>query len=571
MTLPYRLRFVGVTRLPRSLTESDIEAHFTLSSDDVNSLNERFSPTHRLGAALQYLLLRATGRHLDQTTIPPRLLLRSVQEKLGGSALSIASLRSLYRRRATLHDHQQWARARSGFAEPSDHEIDELSKALKQWASGAASVDDLVQESERWLFERKRIIPSDRRLRDYARIAFADTEAAALHAVKQELSNATITKISSAVYAKRERANKETVFEWLKTPSAKHGPSSLSELIEKIDYLKTLGVATWSFSALSRACLRAYAQQCANRRASFLRLLVPDTQTLEIACFLRATLLDLTDASLYMGARRINDLYRHAAARVSKYQTQQAHELRERELAIRSIVHANDQTAEQKIDTLKILLPAVAVPSTTSHAASVRLALAQDSVRVTGLLKAFQSLTIQGEAGHKALRQMTLLLDLEQQSAKQLPENIDASMVDAGWHALIQDDDRVLALGALKAATLTTIRKGLRAGTLWIDHSWRYREQELMLSPKAVWQAKRSELVNSLSLTLDPKKFLQRLHAHLDSGLEALSEAVRLARSTSMSKAECDCPRSQLVRSSPMLHGRAMRCFLLSGRRSFAT
>ncbi|MBL8308795.1 MAG: Tn3 family transposase [Burkholderiales bacterium] len=526
MQLPYRLRFVGAERLPRSLSDADVEEYFSLSSEDIAMLRERFAKEKRIGAALQYLMLRETGRPLDQTSSLPRSLLRSLHEPLGASEITLASLRALYKRRSTLFEHQQWARERAGFHDPLGEALSSLNQALSDWARGAASIDELVKSAERWLFERKCLIPSDRQLRDYARVAFADTERTAIEAVKRELSGITIEKLLSAIYVKHAKLSDTTVFEWLKTPSSKHGPSSLNELLSKIQFLKSLGAHTWLFAGMSNACLRAYAQQCASRPAFLLKRLAKETQTLEVVCFLRATLLDLTDAALYMSGRRISDLYRQASSRVIAAEVKNARELRERERAVCDIVHADNQTAEQKIDALKQLFPEAKSSYALTHAAAVRRALAADSVRVSNLFGGIQTFELQGERNHPVFAQIEALRTLEASSAKQLPVGFDPSIADRAWQQLLIDDDRVLALGALRAATLTSVRKGLRAGRLWIDHSWDYRNREALLIPPAEWKVQRSHLVSALQLTLDPKKFLQRLHAHLDTGLQALSEAV---------------------------------------------
>ena len=46
---------------------------------------------------------------MDRFSVLPRNLLRYVAETLEAAPLSIASLRSLYERRPTQYEHQQWA------------------------------------------------------------------------------------------------------------------------------------------------------------------------------------------------------------------------------------------------------------------------------------------------------------------------------------------------------------------------------------------------------------------------------------------------------------------------------
>lgn len=60
----YYLRFVGADTLPKSLSKREVEECFGLSVEDIQELRPpRFRGTARLGAAVQLVMLRATGRH----------------------------------------------------------------------------------------------------------------------------------------------------------------------------------------------------------------------------------------------------------------------------------------------------------------------------------------------------------------------------------------------------------------------------------------------------------------------------------------------------------------------------
>jgi TnpA family transposase len=92
--------------------------------------------------------------------------------------------------------------------------------------------------------------------------------------------------------------------------------------------------------------------------------------------------------------------------------------------------------------------------------------------------------------------------------------------------------DRGKALAALRAVAVTSVRKGLKGGRLWLAHSRKHRDSEAMLIPPAEWQTKRQSLVSALSLTAEPKKYLDRMHAKLDDCLAALAQAVDEGRVT---------------------------------------
>ena len=71
----YPLRFVGADRLPKSLSDFDVEQFFQLAPEEADALRERFRADQRLGAALQLVFLRASGRVLDRFSAIPKTLL----------------------------------------------------------------------------------------------------------------------------------------------------------------------------------------------------------------------------------------------------------------------------------------------------------------------------------------------------------------------------------------------------------------------------------------------------------------------------------------------------------------
>jgi hypothetical protein len=340
----FHLRFVGATDLPKSLSQFDVDQSFRLGLEDIEAVLARFRADQRLGAALQLVFIRATGRSLERVAGIPKALLKSLCSALGVNETAIASLKTLYQRRSTLYEHRKWAVEASGLSSVDDSALVQLQAALCELASIAASVDDLVKEAELWLFHRRHLLPGDRVLRDASRVAFSSIEAAAVAAVRTQVG--APRKLLAALYGKRRGRVGGTVLEWLKTPPAKHGPAGLNEATEKIALLKSHGVDGWTLGAISNARLRAYSQAVVNRPVSETKKLSDETQLLEVACFLRATLLDLTDSAIYMAGRRVCDLTRHATARVQVTQARSAYELRERHEQIRLVLYAEGRVPD---------------------------------------------------------------------------------------------------------------------------------------------------------------------------------------------------------------------------------
>lgn len=179
----FHLRFVGRNVLPKGLSARDVEESFALSADDLQELKSGFRGNARIGAAYHLVMLRATGGSPDGLNGIPKALLVYTTSALSMRATNIASLASLYKDAHTSGQHKAWARNRAGFQLVDDDVLAALLDSLHQLCATAISVDDLVKQGEMWLFEKRRVLPHDRLIRDLARQAFAAHEAAALNAI----------------------------------------------------------------------------------------------------------------------------------------------------------------------------------------------------------------------------------------------------------------------------------------------------------------------------------------------------------------------------------------------------
>ena len=89
------------------------------------------------------------------STLLPKALLRHISEALSLPGTSIATLRSIYKRRETLYDHQKWARLQANLELPDPSSDAELRRALAEYAKDAASVQELVNHAMHCLCDRK--------------------------------------------------------------------------------------------------------------------------------------------------------------------------------------------------------------------------------------------------------------------------------------------------------------------------------------------------------------------------------------------------------------------------------
>jgi len=522
--LSFAKRFIGAENLPTRLSEFDVQQSFCMSAEDIAAVAGRFRHDRRVAAAIQMLFLRASGRPMDRFASVPKTLLRAVCEAFQTPAVSIASLRSLYARRQTLYEHQAWARTYLGLQDLDAAGVDQLQKVLAISALEAAHPDDLAETARMWLYERRIVIPGPRRLADLAREAFDATEAAMAATIEAGVGKAALLNAIDWCYATQSKGA-ATQLEWLKTPPKRHSPSTMAETLEKIRALKELGVHAWPLDTVALSKQQAYAAHVQMRRPSMTARIERQRQTVEIACFLRVTLLELTDMALSQASRRSQDLFRSAAERVEKGRSRSGGATLQQALKAKSVLHDESKPWRDRVLEARALLQDIGEAGTSTFAAQVRRALAEDNRRVHSHLVGLRDIEFAGASGDPGHDQWQAWQRLQALGAKEIPQDFELPPVGAAWNTIVSDLDPQSRYRAFEASTMMALRKSLRRGSAWVNHSISFRARESMLLEGADWSRTKELHHQILGLPDQAMAFLEPILAGVSVGLTALAEA----------------------------------------------
>lgn len=520
----FAYRYVGREELPARLTEFDLQQFFQLTSADIAAIRERFRADRFAAVGLQLVCLRAFGRPLDRFAVVPRNLLQYVCEAFSAPLLSIASLKSLYQRRPTLYEHQQWVKEHLGIKAFDVTSQTALQEMLRVQAAAAADVDELVTTAQRWLYDRCRLIPGQRQITNLARHAFSSYEAQMLAAVNRAVPAATLQQCMESVRSPRADGS-ATHLEWVKAPSRRNGPKNLAETLDKIRYLKSLAVNEWNLDDIALPKLRAYAQKVQARRPAKTKTLKESTQALELVCFLRMSLLELTDIAMYQTSRRSQDLFRRAASTAQSTHTRSAVEDRQQALKAKAVLQDKSKSTEQRVDEALKHLAVVTDAAHSSFASHVRAALTGDHQRIHALLSGLEGLEFGGREDDPGFANLKAWRDLQTRKLNALPEDFTETGVGTAWHDLVHDPDPKRGYQAFAACTMMSLRNSLRRGSVWIDHSMRFRDADQMLIPAKEWERDRVKYLGLLGLPAAADTFIEQLLDTLRAGVAAVAEA----------------------------------------------
>jgi len=517
----WQLPFLGLREFPADLTPFEIQYFFTFTPQERVAIASRYGDHHRLAAALHIGFLKMTGRTLDAFDTIPLPVLQHVQAHLGLQPPEPPSLRALYSRGQTLLAHQTWAAQLVGFRAFTDRRQRVLVMHLRREAATVVTLHRLVEFARRWLYEKRILLPADRRLRDLARTAYADAEHAMDDMIHRHIPLHILDAWSAALFVPHH-GNTSTL-EWLQQ-APRRKLKGLREQLEKVRFLQSLQVDTYPLDAIRLERQRGYARQMRRRRPARFRALTEPRRTLEMVCFLHMTLLQSTDVVLAMADRLIQDLHARTTQDVRDAERRGAQTLRQALRAMQRVL--SDPTIPD--GALRPALVACMPAAHTlfpSRAAAIRGQLSTHARQVRPLLKTLVGLAFDGEAESSLLLALARLRESYVHQARQLPADIDARLAPR-WAALIEGVDRQRALRAFEAATLLALRKALRNGTVWVGHSLAYRQRNALLIPDAEWATQRRRWYTHLGVPMQGTSYTPQLLATLEAGLTSLAEAV---------------------------------------------
>lgn len=521
-------QYLGATIFPKTLSVVEFRAFFTFSEEELAAIRKRFRTQLRIAGALQLGFLKMTGNLLEDTHLISSKLLRHISAQLELPNLTIASLKAIYTRPKTLYEHQWWAMETLGFSKATSAQQLALLPFLRQEARYAPSVDVLVDRAKVWLYQHRYLTLADRVIRDVARRAMSESEEALFRLIGGQMPPAEFRRIEAEVLRLHENTGRSKL-EWLQQPPRKKSINAVRERLDRIDFLKKLGIHNLNLDSIAIEKIRGYAGELYDIRPVKYKELKDPTRTLRLVCYLKMALMDATDAAITLGGRITAKIHRTALEKAR---------LAEAEGAI-SHADAFEQVVEQaknpSVTDAEVRACVLALAETLkprqfhTRAEAARWILSEPNDQVRSLLNAMQKLDIQAEPQDSSKERVDYLQTLYAGKITALPAESKVN-VPGPWKSIIEGEDRERALRGLEAATLIGLRKSLRSGAVYVDHSEKFRGRHRLMIDPDQWEREKNKRYAQLGLPMRADDLLDVLLAELDTKLKQVEAAVQSGR-----------------------------------------
>ena len=184
-------------------------------------------------------------------------------------------------------------------------------------------------------------------------------------------------------------------------------------------------------------------------------------RTLEVACFLRLTMLRVTDASLTLLDHRIAALWQAARERAEEARAGRLRRFRELLGDLAGLAGDESLDAATLRSRLNGLIAPFEPERETTQVTAIRQELGRKSQDLARLLKMARSAALTVPADHRLTAAFATLDAIAASSVAALPD-ADSQPFGPSWQSLIEQPDRAAALGCFRAATLMALKRALR-------------------------------------------------------------------------------------------------------------
>ena len=160
-----------------------------------------------------------------------------------------------------------------------------------------------------------------------------------------------------------------------------------------------------------------------------------------------------------------------------------------------------------------------------SRASLVREGLIDGIRPVRLLLVAIAKLSWQATGEHPAIESLAKLQAFYLKGSRKLPVDVVAPSLGRVWQAAISSPDRKRAFQALEVASLFALRRAVRNGSIWIEHSLSFRGRARLFFTDESWEADSKKHYARLSLPGKTATFLKPLLARVTAGVDTVAAA----------------------------------------------
>jgi TnpA family transposase len=466
---------------------AEMARHYVLGADDLGLIRCKRRGTNRLGFAVQLCLLRYPGQGFGPGDRPPEAMIAFVAEQVGVPPAAFAdyALRDQTRREHAVELQAALGMRRFGLAD--------WRACLRLGADAAWATDrgePIVRAMLAPLRAARVLIPSAAVLERIGLEARVRARRTAFQTLASGLTDADGEKLvgllANDLDVRRSR------FAWLRDYPESPAPSNMIELLDRVDFVRSLGIGPDHMRRIHPARLGRLVDESAIMTAQHIADLEPMRRTAILVAQVADLQIRLSDATLAMFEKYMGSLFTKARGKDERRFQATKRDVARALLLFRRTIFALKQAKATGEDGVRVVDREIGMAKLERALPVIETAayVAEQDILVTAaekysvlrrfsprFLEAFQFQS--STPNDPVLAAVELLRTTDARSFAKRPP---ASFLPAKWRKLIFSSgaaDRRL----YETAILATLRDRLRGSDIWVAGSRDYRAFEDYLLP----------------------------------------------------------------------------------------
>ncbi|MCO5190427.1 MAG: DUF4158 domain-containing protein [Anaerolineae bacterium] len=523
-----------LARFPASVTEADRIIYFSLTSEDIEFVENLNTDHHRLGCALLLCSLRYLGYFPSSVQeLPPSL----VDYVAGQIAVSASRLPEYLSRSQNRWDLLPTVRDYLGFRKMKAVDRKNVTSWLGERALENERPSRLLQQLCEHLYQKKLLRPAVTTLESMVIEARAQAWqrsyailVAPLQPEQREMLFTLLSPIAEAGQAQ---------ISWLNRPALAANAKQILRTIEKLTVIRQWKVSEWNIAPLPNSRLKWLAQLGRYSSAQALERKEPVEARLSIlAAFLLWRHETLLDELIDLFDECLVDIYRRSKRDLREYHLKQADSLGQIAYYFYSVA---DVLLDHGVED-EAVRPTIyqSIPQEEFEALLLAIEQRQFGRKRADLLdfvdkrytyirrfspQMLATLDLQTRRADSLLDAIATLKDLnERQDPTRELQNVPLDFVSSRWRSRIVGGDGTVKRRGYELCVLSELRDRLRAGDVWLDGSRRYADIDSYLIPREQWPAQRDVFCEMVGLPSDGAAYIQAQADELQTALSEFDE-----------------------------------------------
>ncbi len=520
---------------PSAVSDEDLVRHFSLSEADHGEvLSSARGESNRIGFALQLCHVHQFGRFATAfETVPPHLV-RHIAGQFGLSA----PLFFVYPdRERTRREHNEAIQRYLGLRRFRDSDEEPLREHLVSMALEDLREPRMVRAAERWLVERKVLLPGESVLREVARSALANVEDALVEKVSARVDAELGRRMSELLTVPSGR--RRSGLEELRRAPGRAAPSTLLSLCERIGKLRDMRIDQLDLSGIQADVIADFTDRVLHYTAPKMARFRAAKRHAFLACYLSETLAISIDATVKTFTRLVQRMQNRLRDKLLA----ESRDFREAACAellswvrVGKVVGRRENESRTISDAVWGEMPASEIDASVARAED--LLTSEQETLIGKLVSRFSYLRkftpefleavefIAGPGGEDLVRATEVVREVNRQGKKKLPPDVSITFVSPAWRPFVVSEDGEVVRAAYEVHLFMRLKEAIDHGEVFVRGSRRYVSIASLLYSDDAWKERREDAYRRLGLPQDPSEFLRALEEQLAKAAHRTDEGL---------------------------------------------